>query len=152
MGLLISWIILVTPHVVFQDLVLRGQWYSFGTLMESQYFNIFHKNNWELIEVCYDVSAEIFQKIFSSSTQKCLEILRAMEDESENILYLLLFQQVRAGLNRYYHPIINDVMSSTTISGKFWQMLSRDSRKMSYRVSLSNIDALHAYLNRYGPL
>ena len=93
MGLLISWIILVTPHVVFQDLVLRGQWYSFGTLMESQYFNIFHKNNWELIEVCYDVSAEIFQKIFSSSTQKCLEILRAMEDESENIPYLLFFSR-----------------------------------------------------------
>ncbi|XP_075253379.1 uncharacterized protein LOC142345283 [Convolutriloba macropyga] len=45
--LLVSWTLLVTPHVVLQDLILEGKWFSFGTLMNHQYYDTFYENNWE---------------------------------------------------------------------------------------------------------
>ena len=41
-GLLVSWVVMVTPHVAFQDYVMKGRMFSVGTLMEGQYqqFNL----------------------------------------------------------------------------------------------------------------
>ena len=49
--LLVLWVVLVTPHVAFQDKTLHGEMYSVGTLFEVQYSLVGYDNMWHVAQV-----------------------------------------------------------------------------------------------------
>ena len=74
-ALLVSWVIMVTPHVVFQDYVQRGNWYSFGTLMYVQSQVTFYESNYETVEVRSILSYRLKTMTKETSTSMLLSVL-----------------------------------------------------------------------------
>ncbi|XP_075261571.1 uncharacterized protein LOC142353228 [Convolutriloba macropyga] len=104
--LLVLWVVLVTPHVAFQDKTLHGEMYSVGTLFEVQYSLVGYDNMWHVAQEHWNYDEFVAgremerTRLYNSRVESALRSLKMSFGFVNSILLIVLMQPFQSPLNK----------------------------------------------------